>query len=105
MSRVKYIGGRSGYFRKMPEPARPCACGQENKQPRMVVGRKCWAAAPANLRKEVYSRDLDVAREAVRSLLDFARGRNIGQNLQNKQNSGPEKLVPHSFNSVSPSEP
>jgi hypothetical protein len=58
-----------------PTPVLKCACGEEEKRRGTVVGLRCWSAAPANLRKEVYSRDAEVARAAALALVDFARSR------------------------------
>ena len=75
-SKTKYVGGRGPRYRAFPTPPPQCRCGQEVKKPGLVVGASCWAAAPGNLRREIYSRDLEVARVAARSLLDFAISRN-----------------------------
>lgn len=74
-SKTKYVGGRGPRYRAFPTPPPQCRCGQEVKKPGMVVGARCWAAAPGNLRKEAYSKDRPVAEAAWRSLLDFAANR------------------------------
>lgn len=71
MSIIKKLGWKS-HWREMPTPPRRCPCGRENVRRGQVVGKACYFAAPANLRKDAYSKDPAVARAAWVALKDFA---------------------------------
>lgn len=99
---MRFVPLHRRHFREPLILPRRCPCGSENVRKGQCIGPACYAAAPANLRREVYSKDMEVVRVAWRGLMDFARARGVGQNLQNSQNSeeGPLSNSENSVNSV-----
>lgn len=70
---MRFVPPHRRHFREMLTASRRCPCGAEYVRRGQCIGPACYAAAPANLRREVYSKDVAVVRAAWQSLKDFAK--------------------------------
>lgn len=80
---MRFVPQFRRHFREPLILPRRCPCGHENVRKGQCIGPACFAAAPKTLKREVFSKDVEVARAAWQALQDFAKGNAVRPGQRN----------------------